>query len=128
VQSHTTNKSNRFDHGHAIIKLMAKHLAHHTARKHHRLTKKQKRTLLTRTVLAIAIIEPMLTIPQIYEIWVNNNAGGVSPLTWGLYTIPAIVWLMYGMQLKDKPLMISSTLWIGMELMVFTGSLMYATA
>lgn len=107
---------------------MAKHLGHHAARKKIHFTKKQKRTLLTRTVLAIAIIEPMLTIPQIYEIWVNNNAGGVSSLTWGLYTIPAIVWLMYGMQLKDKPLVISSTLWIGMELIVFTGSIMYATA
>jgi len=103
---------------------MPHHSGHHWV-KIKKLTKKQQKQLVKRSVLAVAVIEPAMTIPQIYEIWVNRQAEGVSSLTWGLYIGAAVIWLLYGIQLKDKPLIISSTLWIITEAAVVVGTLWY---
>lgn len=104
---------------------MPSHSAHHRIRIKH-LTKAQQKQLIKRSVLAIAVIEPAMTLPQIYEIWFKHSASGVSAATWGLYIVAAFIWLMYGLQLKDKPLIISSTLWIITEAAVFVGTLIYS--
>lgn len=101
---------------------MARHYAHHRARLH-RLTKKQKEFLIRRAVLIVAIAEPLMTIPQIYEVWVNHQKAGVSLLTWAMYVVAAFIWLLYGLQLKDKPLIVSSSLWILTEAAVVAGVL-----
>lgn len=64
-----------------------------------------------------------MTLPQIYEVWVNHQTAGVSLLTWGMYIVAAFIWLLYGLQLKDKPLVISSFLWVVTEAAVVTGVL-----
>ncbi len=104
-------------------------MPHHSA--HHRvlnlqITKKQQKQLVKRSVLAIAVIEPVMTLPQIYEIWIKQETEGVSTATWGMYISAAIIWLLYGLQLKDKPLIISSILWIITESAVVIGSLIYS--
>lgn len=104
---------------------MPHHSAHHWVRLKH-LTKKQQKQLIKRSVLAIAVIEPAMTLPQIYQIWVKHEATGVSAMTWGLYMSAAVIWLLYGLQLKDKPLIISSTLWIFTEATVVVGTIIYA--
>lgn len=89
------------------------------------LTKPQQKEMLKRSVLVVAIIEPAMTLPQIYEIWFKHQAQGVSATTWGLYIGAATIWLLYGIQLKDKPLIISSALWIVTEAAVVAGTLLY---
>jgi uncharacterized protein with PQ loop repeat len=103
---------------------MPHHSAHHRVRIK-KLTKKQQKRLIRRSVLAVAIIEPAMTLPQIYEIWIKQRVEGVSTLTWGMYISAAIVWLFYGIQLKDKPLIISSILWIITEAAVVAGTILY---
>ena len=67
-----------------------------------------------------------MTIPQIYDIWHTKNAAGVSRLTWIMYVSAAVVWLLYGIQLKDKPIIISSILWVLTESAVVIGIFMYS--
>jgi MtN3 and saliva related transmembrane protein len=104
---------------------MPHHSAHHWVRFVH-LNKKQQKLLIKRSVLAMAIIEPIMTLPQIYEIWIERRTEGPSIASWLLYSFAAIVWLLYGLQLKDKPLIISSSLWIVMEATVVIGVLVYS--
>lgn len=99
---------------------MSRHYAHHRARLK-RLTNKQKKILIQRAVLLVAIIEPLMTIPQIYEVWAKHQVAGVSLWTWSMYIGAAVIWLLYGFQLKDKPLIISSTLWVITEAAVVLG-------
>ncbi len=80
---------------------------------------------LTKLVLAMAIIEPLMTLPQVYEIWIRKQAEGVSLLTWSFYIFAAIIWLLYGLKIKDRPLIIASTLWIIVELIVVIGLVAY---
>lgn len=103
---------------------MLHHFGYHRTRVK-KITKKQKKLLIKRAVLAVAIIEPLTTLPQAYEIWVNQKTEGVSTFTWTMYFIAAIIWLFYGLQIKDKPLIISSMLWVITEFAVVVGLVLY---
>jgi MtN3 and saliva related transmembrane protein len=81
--------------------------------------------LFGRFILAVAIIEPLTTIPQIYEIWSRKSANGVSLITWCFYTVTACIWLVYGIKIKEKPVIISSIMWILAEGLVVMGILLY---
>jgi uncharacterized protein with PQ loop repeat len=74
---------------------MPHHSTHHRIRVK-KLTKRQQKEFIKHSVLAVAIIEPLMTLPQIYEIWFKHQAEGVSAATWGSYTIAALIWLLYG--------------------------------
>jgi uncharacterized protein with PQ loop repeat len=86
---------------------------------------KQPRSMLSMLVLVVAIIEPLTTVPQIYQIWSTHSAAGVSTLTWAGDVVAAIIWLIYGFVQKDKPLIISSALWMIAEGTVVYGTLLY---
>ena len=92
----------------------------------HRIKKQKTDTsALGRLVLGIAVIEPLMTIPQIYQIWAHHDARGVSLSTWSFYILSAIIWLFYGFKIKDIPLIVASTLWVVMEGFVVLGILLY---
>ncbi len=80
---------------------------------------------LHRLVLAVAIAEPLMTIPQIYQIWSTHTAAGVSLVTWFCYISASVVWIAYSVRTKDVPLAVSSVLWFLTELLVIIGTLRY---
>ncbi|MBI2009314.1 hypothetical protein HYS84_02790 [Candidatus Saccharibacteria bacterium] len=61
-----------------------------------------KRFPVKRGVLVVAVAEPLSTFPQIYEIWIRHKSEGVSVLSWSLFAIAALIWLLYGLKIKDK--------------------------
>jgi len=71
--------------------------------------------LFDKLVLGIALVGPLITTTQIYQIWKVKAAAGNSLLTWGFYTFSSIVWLVYGIRQKNKPLCVSSFLWLVTE-------------
>ncbi len=76
-------------------------------------------------IYPIAMFGPIMTIPQVWIIWVDKNAGGVSAVSWGAYMITAVFWLNYGIIHKEKPIIFSSCLWLVLEALIVTGTLMY---
>lgn len=102
------------------------HIAHQNRSRLHEIEIRiAKYATLTKLVLAMAVIEPLMTIPQIYEIWIKKQTAGVSLLTWSFYILAAIVWLLYGLKIKDKPLMVASTLWVLVEILVVGGLIIH---
>jgi uncharacterized protein with PQ loop repeat len=78
---------------------------------------------LNKLVLAVGIIEPLITIPQAYTVWADKQTTGVSLLTWTGYVVAAIIWVLYGLKIKDKPIIISSAMWVLVEAAVVLGVL-----
>ena len=72
--------------------------------------------------MIVAIAEPLMTVPQILQIYVSHNTG-VSLATWTLYLIASLVWLVYGVKTRNKPIIITDILWIIMEAAVIVGVL-----
>ena len=81
--------------------------------------------LIDRLIYIVAVVGPLLTIPQVCKIWVEQNAIGVSIITWISYLIGGIFWLIYGLIHKEKPIIFANIIWIIMEITIIIGILVY---
>lgn len=97
-----------------------------SSRLHIKNKKRPDNHLLDKVVLAVAIIEPLTTLGQIIQIGKYKDAKGNSLATWIFYTIAAFIWLLYGLKIKNKPVIISSLLWVVMEGVVVIEILYYS--
>ncbi|MBR9690558.1 hypothetical protein GOV08_02625 [Candidatus Woesearchaeota archaeon] len=77
------------------------------------------------SVYIAGVIGPLLTLPQIIKIWVNKTVEGVSLITWSAFLAYSIVWLVYGITHKEKPLIIAYVLWVILQIMVVAGIIMF---
>ena len=80
---------------------------------------------LDKFLLIVAVIGPLLSLPQILKIYVEHNTSGVSVLTWGLFAFFNIPWIIYGIVHKDKPIIIGYSLWLVTNIVIVVGALMY---
>jgi uncharacterized protein with PQ loop repeat len=96
--------------------------SHHPIKKHN---KKKAVNALEQVMLLVAIVEPLMTIPQITDIFTHPGHAEVSLLTWEMYLVASAVWLYYGLKMHNKPLILSGLLWVVMEGLVVVGVLLY---
>jgi uncharacterized protein with PQ loop repeat len=76
-------------------------------------------------MIAFAFVEPLATIPQIYQVWSKGNVSGVSLATWFLYMITGVIWLVHGVRIKDKPVIVSGCFWTFAQALVVLGILLH---
>lgn len=81
--------------------------------------------LLDRVVLAVGIIGPLTTIPQILKIFILEDAAGVSVISWGTWMILDIPWIIYGIVHRERPIAVTYTLWLFMNAAVFVEAVIY---
>ena len=82
--------------------------------------------LLDKMIYAVAVLGPLATIPQIWDLYTSKHADGVSPLTWAVFTLFSFPWLFYGLVHKENALVISSILWIVLDAIVVAQAVLYA--
>ncbi len=73
----------------------------------------------------IGIATPLSSLPQLYEIWVQHNAAGVSFFSWAFFTIASLFWIIYGVIHHEKPIIVSQVLWFVLEGLIAIGILIY---
>ncbi len=76
-------------------------------------------------IYAVGVFGPIMTVPQVIKIWVEQNAAGVSVVSWASYLLAAVFWLVYGIVHREKPIIFTHILWIILELLVVIGVLRY---
>lgn len=81
--------------------------------------------ILDKAILAAAIIEPLMTIPQAWDIFRDHTAIGVSLSTWIGYEALTVIWLWYGFVHKDKMVLIYQGLFMIIQTIVIIGAIMY---
>ena len=82
-------------------------------------------TIFTKVVNVVALLSPLITLPQLLDIYINKNASGVSSLTWLLYIFTASMWVSYGIIHKERILIINGTLGVILAGLIFIGTLIY---
>ena len=80
---------------------------------------------MDKIIFVVAIWIPLMTIPQVFQIWTNRSAQDVSIITWGAFLVSAVIWLVYGTIHRDKPLMVNGFLWVILEVLVIIGIFLY---
>ena len=79
-------------------------------------------SLADRLVYAAAIVGPVMSLPQLYDIWVLRRTG-VSIVTWSAYLLMAMLWLLYGLERGDRTVVLAQILWLVVDLGVVGGLL-----
>jgi MtN3 and saliva related transmembrane protein len=61
------------------------------------------------TILAtlLGVCMSIAYFPQAYKIYKNRSSKDISLLSYGIFALGTVVWLIYGFLLQDLPIMIS---------------------
>jgi len=103
-------------------------------RYHRHIAKKSQTNLLTsrkgvriinRLTYFAAIVEPLVTAPQVYDIFRHQDASGVSISTWAGFEALTVVWLLYGYVHKERVILIYQGLFAIFQAAVIIGALLY---
>ncbi len=86
----------------------------------------ERRLLFDKVMYLVGLFAPLMTVPQIYKIWVYQDAGGVSALSWGGYMLGSIFWFVYGIIHKEKPLIICNGVAAFLQFLVVVGTLFFS--
>ena len=88
-------------------------------------TKKEK--LIEKAAYVVALAGPLSSVTQAWEIWMDRNAAGVSLVTWTLFFITSLIWLLYAIDKREVPLIISNGLWMVFEAVIMVGAFLFDT-
>lgn len=84
-------------------------------------TAKKDNSALEIAMLFVGAVEPLMTLPQIIDLFENPGNGRVSVLTWVFYLVAAVMWFVYGLYRQNKPLVVTGALWMIMDALVIIG-------
>lgn len=96
---------------------------HHHITKHTHASKSLLKTM-DKCMYIIALIAPIMTIPQLIDVF-HGHVAGVSLLTWGAYAVVSGLWFLYGILHKDKPLMLTQFLLLLLDSAIVIFVIMY---
>ena len=82
-------------------------------------------TLLGTLATIFGTIGAFANIPQAYKIFKRKSAKDISIITYTLVFLGTITWLLYGIQLKDFPLVFSNSVGLIFITLVIIGWFFY---
>jgi uncharacterized protein with PQ loop repeat len=86
----------------------------------------ESQTVMSRLLGAMSVFTMLMTVPQVFTIWVGHQAAGVSVVSWSAYLFSAILWFWYGLQKRDKNIYLPCVGWVGLDTAVIVGAVIYA--
>jgi len=81
--------------------------------------------LLRRALGGMSIFTIVMTVPQIWNIWVDQQAAGVSVLSWSAYLVSALLWFWHGVRQRDRNIYLPCIGWIAADGAVIAGAILY---
>ena len=81
--------------------------------------------LLKKAIGAMSVFTLLMTIPQVWTIWVAHEAAGVSLLSWAAYLVSALLWFAYGLSKRDRNIYMPCIGWISLDAAVVLGVVLY---
>lgn len=73
----------------------------------------------------LGMITGLANVPQIIKIFKTKSAKDLSLITQTIFLLSSIVWLWYGFQLKNFPLVINNIFYVLTYLMIIIGYFIY---
>ncbi len=77
--------------------------------------------VLEKILPVLSVFTMLMTVPQVWTIWVKGDANGVSLLSWGAYLLSACLWFFYGLQKGDKTIYVACIGWVLLDAAVVAG-------
>jgi uncharacterized protein with PQ loop repeat len=73
----------------------------------------------------VSVATMVMTLPQIWTVWVEGQVEGVSLLSWGTYMVGACLWFVHGLAMRDKAIYVACIGWILLNGAVVVGVLVH---
>ena len=83
-------------------------------------------TFMSRVLGGMSVFTMLMTIPQVWTIWIDHQATGVSVISWSAYLLSAILWFAYGLRKRDRNIYLPCVGWVGLDAAVIVGALIHA--
>ena len=83
------------------------------------------RPLFRRLLGAMSVFTMLMTVPQVWSVWVAHEAAGVSVASWSAYLLSALLWFWHGVQQGDRNIYLPCIGWIGLDSAVIIGTMLY---
>ncbi len=99
-------------------------MAHFYFHQHLRFSKRS-RAIIDKLMVVAAVLHPLMTLPQVIKIYSTQSAKDLSLLTWVMYFMLGLIFLLYALAHKIKPLIVTQVLWGLMDGAIFIGILLY---
>jgi uncharacterized protein with PQ loop repeat len=81
---------------------------------------------LDRLIFVVGALGPISASAQVYKIWAEKTAEGVSIVTWSANFLFSIVWVIYGIVHKEKSIVLTYSLWILINGLIALGAFIYS--
>jgi uncharacterized protein with PQ loop repeat len=81
----------------------------------------QGRSLLDKVLPVLSVFTMVMTVPQVWSVWVEGNVNGVSLLSWGAYLLSACLWFVHGLQRRDRTIWVACIGWVLLDAAVVLG-------
>lgn len=82
--------------------------------------------LFDKAMVGFAILGPLATLPQVFQVFSTQDAKGLSLLTWVLWTLLSVLWCVYGALHKETPIVVSNLIYIVLQSAVVVAIFMYS--
>lgn len=76
-------------------------------------------------IYVVSIFVPTMTFLQVYKIYETRTADGISTLAFSGYFLANLVWLLYGVLHKEKPIVIMYILLALFNASIVVGTIIY---
>jgi|SRR3989344_492276 len=80
---------------------------------------------LNAVIMVVATASPLITIPQLSDIYIKKTASGVSSITWLAYIFTSAIWFSYGIIHREKVIILNGILGVILGATIFFGILIY---
>ena len=71
------------------------------------------------------VATPLFELPQAWAIYGTHHAENVSLTTWGFFSFANIAWIIYAVRNKYWPLVVTSSLYMIIEVAIVIGIIIY---
>ncbi|MDP2684022.1 MAG: SemiSWEET family transporter [bacterium] len=76
-------------------------------------------------IYIVCIATPIVAAPQAWKIWSQQNASGISLITYIGFVIGNIIWIVYGIMHKEKPIILLYVFLLIINILIAVGRILY---
>jgi uncharacterized protein with PQ loop repeat len=79
---------------------------------------------LEKVLPMLSVFTMLMTVPQVWSVWVAGDVAGVSLLSWGAYLVSAVLWFFYGLGKGDRTIYVACIGWVLLDAAIVAGVLL----
>ncbi len=88
-------------------------------------SRKTKKEILE-IAMVVAVIQPLMVLPQIIHIFEKHSAQDVSLISWAMLLFFNASNFIYGVVFNIKPIIINNAIWVLVDGLVVAGVMIYS--